>query len=213
MKLNDGKTKFFVVNYSQNYQFYPRMTIPGSNKNLEIVGTTKLVGVTLSSDLKFHEHVQGLVKKAYKKIWMLRRLKDFGVKEVDLLDVYEIQIRSLLEYCVPAWNSSLTEEDINELERVQKTAMKILHGEKYIDYKTSLESCKLESLEDRRLDLCRKFALKCTQSKEHKGLFKKNTNPNFHHPTKYEVPFCRHERYRKSPIPYLTSLLNKEENN
>ena len=144
---------------------------------------------------------------------MLRRLKDFGVKEEDLLEIYQIQIRSGMEYCVPAWNSSLTDEDVNELERVQKTAMKIIHGEKYTDYKTSLEACKLESLEERRLDLCRNFALKCTQSKEHKDLFKRTTNPNFHHPTKYEVPFCRHERYRKSPIPYLTDLLNKEENN
>ena len=144
---------------------------------------------------------------------MLRRLKDFGVREEDLLDIYIVQIRSGLEYCVPAWNSSLTDEDTQELERVQKTAMKILHGEKYSDYKTSLESCQLKSLEERRIDLCRTFALKCTQSKEHKDLFKINTNPNLHYPTKYEVPFCRHERYRKSPIPYLTDLLNQVENN
>ena len=85
MKLNADKTKFFVTKYSQNYQFNPRITIPESSKPLEIVTTTKLVGVTLTPDLKFHQHVQNIVKKSYKKMWMLRRLKDFGVKEKDLL--------------------------------------------------------------------------------------------------------------------------------
>ena len=92
-----------------------------------LVETTKLVGVTLSSDLKFHEHVKTIVKNANKKIWMLRRLKDFGFKEKDLIEIYQLQIRSRLEYSVPAWNSSLTEDDKSEIERVQKTALKIIY--------------------------------------------------------------------------------------
>ena len=210
MKLNAEKTKLFVINYSNNYQFAPRVTIPGSAKPLEVVNTTKLVGVTLTSDLKFHKHVQTIVKKAYKKIWMLRRLKAFGVKDKDLLDIYIVQIRSGLEYCVPAWNSSLTEEDKNEIERVKKTALKIIYGETYTDYETSLDLSQLESLEERRKGLCKTFALKCTLNKNHRKLFKKNNNINLHHPTKYEVPFCRNERYKKSPIPYLIDLLNQD---
>ena len=213
MKLNADKTKIFVINYTNNYQFYPRMTIPGSTKPLEVVNTTKLVGVTLTSDLKFHQHVQTIVKKSCKKIWMLRRLKDFGVKEKDLLETYIVQIRGRLEYSVPAWNSSLTEEDKSEIERVQKTALKIIYGKNYTDYKTSLELCQLESLEERRKGLCKNFALKCTQNKNHKKLFKENSNINLHHPTKYEVPFCQHARYKNSPIPYLIDLLNQDEGN
>ena len=98
MKLNVDKTKIFVINSSNNYQFNPRMTIPGSVKPLEVVDTTKLVGVTLTSDLKFHKHVQNIVKKSFGKIWILRRLKEFGVKEIDLLDIYIVQIRSGMEY-------------------------------------------------------------------------------------------------------------------
>ena len=152
MKLNADKTKIFVTNYSQNYQFNPRITIPESTKPLEIVKTTKLVGVTLTSDLKFHQHVQIIVKKAYKKIWMLRRLKDFGVKQKDLLEIYKTEIRSSLEYCVPAWNSALTEEDKSEIERVQKTALKIVFGDEYNDYKNALDLSQLESLEKEEKD-------------------------------------------------------------
>ena len=182
------------------------MRIPGSTNPLEIVESTKLVGVTLTSNLKFHAHVNNIVKQAYNKIWMLRRLKAFGVHEIDLIEIYKIQIRSKLEYSVPAWNSSLTNEDINEIERVQKTAMKIIFGENYTDYESSLEINQLNTLEDRRRELCLKFAQKCTQNENHKALFKLNQNQTLHHPVKYEIPFCRH-----SPIPYLIYILNQEE--
>ena len=171
MKLNADKTKNVVINYSHNYQFNPRMTIPGSAKPLEIVDSTKLVGVTLTSDLKFHKHVQNIVKKSFNKMWMFRRLKDFGVKEKNLQEIFTLQIRSGMDYCVPAWNSSLTEYDKTEIERVQKTALKIILGEKYIDYETLLSICQLQSLEERRKDLCKTFALKCTQNKNHQKLF------------------------------------------
>ena len=128
------------------------------------------------------------------------------------MEIYKIQIRSKLEYCVPAWNSSLTEDDKTEIEIMQKTALKIIYGEKYEDYESSLEMCQLETLEKRRTGLCLKFAQQCTQNEIHKKLFKLNQNRNLHYPTKYEIPFCRLDRYRNSPIPYLISLLNQEDN-
>ena len=116
-----------------------------------------------------------------------------------------------MEYSVPAWNSSLTNDDINEIEEVQETAMRIIFGENYVYDESSLETSQLDTLEDRRRELCLKFAQKCLQSEKHKALLKLNLNKNFHHPTKYEISFCRHERYMKSPIPYLINLLNQEE--
>ena len=180
-------------------------------KPLEVVQTTKLVGVTLTSDLKFHEHVKIIVKKANKKIWMLRRLKEFDFTKKDLLEIYISQIRSTLEYNVPAWNPSLTNDDITDIERVKNTALKIILGEDYNDYESCLKLNQLKTLEERRKDLCLRFAQKCTQNKNHQALFKLNENRNLHHPTKYQIPFCKHDRYRNSPIPYLINLLNREE--
>ena len=105
----------------------------------------------------------------------------------------------------------MTNEDINEIERVLKTAMKIIFGENYTDYESSLEINQLNTLEDRRRELCLKFAQKCTQNENHKALFKLNQNQTLHHPAKYEIPFSGHERYKNSPIPYRIDLLNQEE--
>ena len=213
MILNASKTKAFVINYSDNYQFTPRLRVPGNISDLEVVSSVKIVGVTLTDDLKFHEHVDKIVKSANHKLWMLRRLMGFGLSKTDLIEIYEMFIRSRLEYCVPAWNSSLTESDKEEIERVQKTMLKIIHGEDYIDYDNALKLSNLTTLEERREALCLTFAMKCTDNLNHKHLFKLNENSFHHHPTKFEVPFCQHERYKKSPLPYLTGLLNKFYNN
>ena len=98
MILNSEKTKIFVINPSQNYQFTPRMRVPGANTDLEVVYTTKLVGVTLTADLKFHQHVYNIVKTANQKLWMLRRLKQFEIKLTDLIEIFTTFIRSRLEY-------------------------------------------------------------------------------------------------------------------
>ena len=89
MILNADKIKKFCVNPSLNYQFQPRIRIPGSNNDLEVVASTKLVGVTLTSDLKFHKHIENIVKASNNKLWMLllRQLKKFGMKGEDLSTV------------------------------------------------------------------------------------------------------------------------------
>ena len=114
MKINADKTKIFVVNFSKNHQFIPRFRVPGTPCDLEVVAST--------NDLKFHEHVQNLVKKGNNKLWMLRHLKQFSISLNDLIEIYTIFIRSCLEYCVPVWNPSLTVENKGDIERIQKNS-------------------------------------------------------------------------------------------
>ena len=64
-------------------------------------------------------------------MWVLRRLKKLGASQADLIEVYSKQIRSLAEFAVPVWNSSLTGEDVVKLERLQKIAFHIILGEDY----------------------------------------------------------------------------------
>ena len=45
-----------------------------------------------------------------------------GVSQDDLVDVYYKQVRSILEFAVPVWHSSITNEERINLERIQKSA-------------------------------------------------------------------------------------------
>ena len=51
---------------------------------------------------------------------MARRLKKLGASTEDLKDVYCKQVKSILEFGVPVWNSALTKEHVADIERVQK---------------------------------------------------------------------------------------------
>ena len=65
-------------------------------------------------------------------------------------------------------------EDSNCIERVQKTALRIILGEDYLDYQTALVHTGLPSLKQRRADLCLQFAIRNVKNVTDYGLFPKN---------------------------------------
>ena len=83
---------------------------------------------------------------------------EFGANQTDLIDIYIKFIRSVLEYSCVVWGSSLTKENKQDLERVQKTAVRIILGTNYKTYKQSLEVLQLDTLCERRRLLELKFA-------------------------------------------------------
>ena len=73
-----------------------------------------------------------------------------GVGFEDLLDIYILFIRSVTEYCAVAFHSSLTIEQSDKLEKIQKTCLRVILGDMFIDYSAALEMCGLQTLSDRR---------------------------------------------------------------
>ena len=98
------------------------------------------------------------------------------------------------------------------IERVQKAFLHIVLGRDYIDYEKALNSTNLESLEVRRISLSTKFAKRSANHSKHKHWFALNKNiKNTRRKNPVYTPtLYRLERYRHSPIPYLTSLLNED---
>ena len=78
------------------------------------------------------------------------------------------------------------------------------------------EKLHLESLDQRRIQLCEKFAKSCLKSSHTSTMFPVNVQYNHDRIQKksenYKVQFARTERLRKSAIPYMQRLLNSEEN-
>ena len=83
-------------------------------------------------------------------------------------------------------------------------------GDAYNDYENALDILGLESLEERRNKLCSKFALKSAKHTKHKNWFKPNLktiNTRGKKP-KYCPVYSNHTRFNKSPLSFLTYLLN-----
>ena len=68
----------------------------------------------------------------------------------------------------------------------------------------------LEPLETRRAKLCLKFAKKAEKNDKHSKWFRKRQQTaTRQHNSRYWDVLARTNRLKKSPIPYLTDLLNK----
>ena len=88
----------------------------------------------------------------------------------------------------------------------------IMLGERYENYVDALDLVDLESLEARRRKLCLKFAIKAVNDHKHKNWFVPNSKAvsTRQHHEKYLPVFSQHKRFWKSPISYLTRLLNSD---
>jgi hypothetical protein len=211
MKINMKKTKVMPFNLSKKYDFLPQLGFPGEEP-LEVIYTTKLLGVTLSSDLSWSHHIDDIAKRATKKLWVIIRFKTLGGTRDQLLTVYQTRVRSTLEFAAPVFSSGLTQDQSRQLEMVQKKAFAIILGRAYLSYESALETLQLERLDSRREALCYNFANKCTKSPQHSYIFPLNTNfrENMRYQKKYKEYQCRTSRYYKSPVPYMARLLNKK---
>ena len=210
MKLNLQKTKFMLFNQCRTLDFMPTLSLEGDD--IEVVEEMKLLGVIITSDMKFTKNTEYIIKKGFRRIWMLRRLKNLGASCENLVEVYIKQIRSVLELAVPVWHSSLTVADRVGIERVQRAALQVILGTDYQSYGPALETCNLTTLEERRGKLCSKFAVKSLKHPKHMKWFKKNTRVT---KTRQKQPkFCsvisRTTRFEKSPISFFTRLLNSK---
>ena len=172
MKLNLSKTKLMLFNNSKKYDFIPNIKL--EETQVETVDEIKLLGVVLSSDLKWASNTNSITKRAYKRLWMLNRLKNLGATDGDLTEVYTKQVRPILEYAAPVWHPNLTLTDSDNIERVQKAALKLVLQERYSSYKSALNDIKLESLSSRRERLCTKFVLKAERHKKFTNWFKRS---------------------------------------
>ena len=210
MILNEQKTKVMIFNYTENYQFGTRLELNG--QNLDVVKQTKLLGVVITNDLKWDANTEYLVKRANKRMELLRKVSSFGTSKDEKRNIYILFIRSILEQSCVVWHSSLTKENEEDLERVQKSAVRIILGRNFSDYGNALSEVNLDYLKIRRQDLCLKFAVKCIKSEKTQNMFPKREKEHAmkaRNEEKYHVQHAKTSRLKNSAIPYMQRLLNE----
>ena len=150
MNLSVKKTKEFIISFLKNKPSLQPLMI--DNQYLEVVQTTKLLGVYLTFDLKWTKHVTHICSKASKRLYPLRLLKRNGIQSPDLQKVYCSFVPPILEYVCPVWHSSLLILLSEQIEHIQKGALRIILPN--TSYQESLSMLKLPTLTERRELLC-----------------------------------------------------------
>ena len=156
--LNFEKCK--IMHFGTNNKEYPYF-MNNNNELMEIEKSTleKDLGVFISSDLKWAKQVKYAAGKSNSMLSLLNNT--FKYKDKALMKtLYCTYVRPNLEFAIQAWNPYYN-KDINELEKVQRRATKLIPELRHLDYQQRLKALDLTTLEVRRLrgDLIQQFKI------------------------------------------------------
>ena len=211
MLLNPLKTKAMLFNPHRIYDFVPTLT--AGEEHIDVVEEQKILGYILRSDLKTISNTEYICKRAYKRMWILRRLKSLGCPVHELLDVLQQQIMSICEGSVPFWGPMITQAESNMLERCLKTGLHIIYQEQYKTFSQVLKLAGIKSLKLRRLELLTRFGKAAIRNEKYKNWFcpseEREDARTRSKPVSLLKPVpCRTARYERSSLPVLTKLLS-----
>ena len=87
MELNEEKTKCMVFNFTKKKQFSTRLTLNG--KNIDTVKKMKLLGTMIINDLKWNKNTRYLIKRAYGRIELLRKMSEVTKSKEYRIHIYK----------------------------------------------------------------------------------------------------------------------------
>ncbi|XP_077550804.1 uncharacterized protein LOC144164143 [Haemaphysalis longicornis] len=201
MEINLSKTKTMSFTRASNVQLSSYYM---DNMCIENVSTLKYLGVHLSSNLTWNDHIDYVISKASRTLGFIRRHLYLANQSTKLL-AYTALVRSKMEYASLIWNPNQTYL-INKLECLQNKAARFVTK----NYSTTSSitaikaSLQLPSLEKRRLMalLSHFHRLYHTQSSFTASHIKPANLifPRLDHPFKVRLMFARTNLLRQSPL-------------
>ena len=90
------------------------------------VSSAQVLGLIVQDNMNWYEHVINVVKKAGKRLYMLRVLKRANADTNTLITVYTTIIRPVLEYACQVWHFNIQEYLSEDIEQIQRRAFRIL---------------------------------------------------------------------------------------
>nr|XP_057933216.1 uncharacterized protein LOC131132050 [Doryrhamphus excisus] len=122
--LNVDKTKEIIVDFRRSRPSHTPLSI--NDTAVEVVNTTKYLGVHITDNLGWSLHTSALAKKAQQRLHFLRRMRRASLSSPILTTFYRGTIESLLTNCISVWSGSCKASDWTLLQRVVRTAEKII---------------------------------------------------------------------------------------
>ena len=160
--------------------------------------------------MKWNEHINNIVKKASKRLYMLRLLKRSNACIDTLITVYTTIIRPVLEYACQVWHYNIQQYLCEDIEKIQKRALRIILASQ--KYDEALITTNITSLRDRREKLCEHFFEKNINNENLKDLLPETilSGYDLRPICKYHNYVCRTERFKNSFLPQSILKINSK---
>ncbi|KAI3369842.1 hypothetical protein L3Q82_024428 [Scortum barcoo] len=121
--LNVDKTKEIIVDFRKIQPSHAPLLI--NNSAVEVVSSTKFLGVHITDDLTWSVNSASLVKRAQQRLHFLRRMKRAHLPPPILTTFYRSTVESILTSCISVWCGG-SAADWRNVRRVVRTAEKII---------------------------------------------------------------------------------------
>ena len=200
MKVNASKTKVLCV--SDAIRFKPEAYFEDASGNrIEGGDGLKMLGFHFSGKPNVGKHIQVLRRRFRQRIWILRHLRTAGFNDEELVEVYRTVIRPVADYMAVVYHPMLSDEQDEQLERMQAQALKSIFGWEH-SYAALRSRAKIPTLRQRREDMVDKFAATCAASPVFKRWFprRERTRQASRTSEVYVETFARCDRLRNSPV-------------
>ena len=149
LKFNTKDNKCKIIHAGKNN---PCNTYFMGDVLLPVVETEKDLGVTISKNLDFVDHINSCINKANSMIAWVTRTFVSRDKDV-LLKIYTSMIRPHIEYCVQLWSPLPAHGNwrlILAIENIQRKFTRLIDNIGLLPYKSRLEKLGLTTLIERR---------------------------------------------------------------
>ena len=208
MQLNASKCKELVISFTKPKKEFPRLKIISGQS--ETVNHARILGLTISKDLKWNQHITNIVKKANKRIYFIIQLKRAHVPEADIIKFYTTCVRPVMEFSCQVFHFALPSYLSNALERVQKRVLSIIYP--LTGYADCLQKSGIKPLSDRRVDACEKLfnEITTTPAANMHNHIPSRYFPNYdlRHSRSFVVPQTKTNRFRNSFFPSCARHIN-----
>ena len=191
LKLNLDKSSF-LLNSRTEVNITPPLRLPQCD-------VIKILGVQINSRLDWSSHIETLERKANQQFHALKLINSY-VSPDELHIVYTTTIRSLLEYCSPAFVKLPAKLSL-KLQRIDNRAHRIIYGEN--EFKCT---CEKEYLKKRRTNQSVKLLRDAERNNSHP--LHELLPDRLPRTNQFRLPFSRTQRRQDSFLPHVLALMN-----
>ena len=120
LTLNVSKTKEMVIDFRRSRNSLEPLRI--KTETVEQVKTYRYLGIQIDNELKWSDHSNYVKSKMNKRMYFLRKLREFNIDQTLCTLFYKATIESMLTFCIASWGGNCLEADRKNFERIIKRA-------------------------------------------------------------------------------------------
>ena len=161
MNVNCKKTQLLIISPPNGY--INKAYINLEDQKIMSEESLKLLGFVFGQEPNVNAHVKEIRKKFRGRFWSLIQLRKSGFCGRELMSLFNVFVRPVIEFCSMIYHPLLTVAQSEELEKMQKQVAKLAFGREK-SYAVICAEQGIESLKQRREKYIDNFVMKTLNS-------------------------------------------------